>query len=67
MHLPSYYTKRKLYERFCFINGWEIKSARDGSFPPISKLKERTNDHKSNGDERLSLWPERSESKPVCS
>ena len=67
MHLPSYYTKRKLYERFCFIKSWEIKSASDGSYPSVTEFKERKNDNESNGDERLSLWPEGSETKPVCS
>ena len=67
MHLPSYYTKRKIYERFCFISGWEVKSASDGSYPPVTEFKERTNDHDCHGDDRLSLWPEGSESKPVCS
>ena len=41
MHLPFYYTKIKLYERFFFINGWEIKSASDDSYPPVTKFKER--------------------------
>ena len=55
MYLPSYYTKRKIYERFCFINGWEIKSASDGSYPPVIKFKERINDNECHFDERLSL------------
>ena len=67
MYLPSYYTKRKIYERFCFINGLKIKSASDGSYPPVTKFKERKNDNESNGDERLSLCPDGSKTKPVCS
>ena len=37
LHLPSFYSKRKLYERFCFMNGREIKLACDSSYPPLSQ------------------------------
>ena len=39
MSIPSYYTKRRLYEILCFINGWEIKCASDGSYPPVIEFK----------------------------
>lgn len=67
MHLPSYYSKRKLYERFCFTLGWEVKSASDGSYPPISDFKKRRPDRTSIRNETFSTWPEGTESIPVCS
>lgn len=79
MHLPSYYIKRKLYEQFCYVSGWEIKSASDGSYPPITQFPKRMNDNTKWNDDtstnlnddtitnNMSLWPEGSESLPVCS
>ena len=67
MHLPSYYSKRKLYERFCFTLGWEVKSASDGSYPPLSDFKKRVPDNTQIDDETYSIWPEGTESIPVCS
>ena len=67
MHLPSYYTKRRLYERFCFVSEWEVKPSSDSSYPPVAEFKERDNDNEDISDERMSLWPEGSESLPVCS
>ena len=74
MHLPSYYSKRKLYERFCYVSGWEVKAASDGSYPPISQFQSRTNDDEnlnddenSNDEQNMSLWSDGSESLPVCS
>ena len=67
MHLPSYYSKRQIYERFCFVSGWEVKPASDRSYPPVAELKKRDNDNEDISDERMSLWPEGSESLPVCS
>ena len=43
MHLPSYYTKRKLYEQFCYVSGWEIKAASDGPYPPFTQFSSRKN------------------------
>ena len=65
LHLPSFYSKRKLYERFCYMNGWEIKSACDGSYPPLSQYQPRKNDDDEN--ETLGLWPEGTDPQIVCS
>ena len=66
VHLPSYYSKRQLYEMFCYQNGWEIKSFSDGSYPPVDQFPMRKNDDDENGPE-LALWPEGSEPLSVCS
>lgn len=66
IHLPSYYTKRQLYETFCYQSGWEIKSFSDGSYPPLDQFPLRKNDDNENGQE-LALWPEGSEPLSVCS
>ena len=55
LHIPSIHSKRKLYERFCFINGLEIKLACDGSYPPLSQYQPRRNNDDQN--ENLALWP----------
>ena len=34
VHLPSFFTKRKLYERFCYISGWVTKAYSDGLYLP---------------------------------
>ena len=66
IHLPSYYTKRQLYETFCYQSGWEIKLFGDGSYPPLDQFPLRKNDDNENGQE-LALWPEGSEPLSVCS
>ena len=55
MHLPLYYSKRRLYERFCFVSGWEVKPASNSLYPPAAELKKRDNDNEDISDERMSL------------
>ena len=31
--LPPYHTKRKLYQKYCWENGWHVKSANNGEYP----------------------------------
>ena len=65
LHLPSFYSKPKLYERFCFMNDWEIKLACGGLYPPLSQYLSRRNDDDEN--ETLALWPEGTDLQIVCS
>ena len=39
MHLPSYCSKRKLYEQFCYVSGWEVKAASDGLIHSLNNFK----------------------------
>ena len=38
MHLPLYYSKRRIYEKFSFISEWEVKAASDSSYPPVTEF-----------------------------
>ena len=67
MHLPLYYSKRWLYDRFCFVSGWEVKPLSDSLYPLVAEFKKRDNDNEDISDEQISLWPEGTESLPVCS
>ena len=62
INLPSYYTKRQLYETFCFQNGYKVKAFSDGSYVPVSEYKLRNHD-----DGEMALWPVGSEPQLVCS
>jgi hypothetical protein len=35
--LPSCFTKRSMYERCCYENGWKIKADNKGRYPPVTK------------------------------
>lgn len=41
MQLPPCYSKRQLYQRFCYEKGWIAKCNAKGTYPPINQL-ERT-------------------------
>ena len=58
--LPPSYTKRKLYERYCFQKGHKIKADADGSYPKVEQYPPRT-------DFDDVLWPVGSVPQPVCS
>ena len=47
------------------MNSWEIKSACDGSYPPLSQYQPRKNDDDEN--ENLALWQEGTDPQIVCS
>ena len=64
LQLPSFYSKRQLYERYCYDRGWEVRAFNDGSYPPVKKYKRRKNDFE-DGD--MALWPLGSEPLEVCS
>ena len=52
--LPAFYSKRKMYEEFCFINGWKVKSDNRGVYPRLKDYPEQPFDDE-NGD--MALWP----------
>ena len=62
--LPPYHTKRKLYQKYCWENGWHVRSANNGEYPKLREYPKRTNDDDM-GD--LALWPSGSMCYPVCS
>jgi len=64
IQLPPYYTKRQLYERYCYERGWIGKSNAKGTYPPIQEFRNRPNDDE-NGD--LALWPSGSLQQDICS
>ena len=35
VHLSSFFSKRRLYKRFCYNSGWMTKALSDGMHPPI--------------------------------
>ena len=65
VQLPSCFTKRQLYERYCFSKGWLAKSSSDGSYPPLSQYTRRPHDD-DNRDALFALWPVGSESGRIC-
>ena len=74
IELPSSFTKRGIYERFCYERGWIARSASNGSYPPINKYEERPfdNDVDDDNDDQsvegsLSLFPSGSTRAERCS
>ena len=63
IELPSSFTKRSIYERFCYERGSVAKSNSDGSYLPIDKYEKRPFDDDENG---LNLFPEGSDRLDVC-
>jgi hypothetical protein len=39
--LPSHYTQRSMYERYCYENGWLTISDNKGRYPPLAEYKKR--------------------------
>ena len=58
--LPPSYTKRKLYERYCFQRGHKVKADAEGSYPKVEEYPART-------EYDDVLWPIGSLPQPVCS
>ena len=58
--LPPSYTKRKLYERYCFERGHKVKADAGGHYPKVKDYPPRDE-----YDEHL--WPVGSVAQPVCS
>ena len=65
IHLPTYYSKRQLYEIFCFQSRYKIQCLSDSSYIPVSEYTLRENDDGVDG--HLALWPVGSRTKEVCS
>ena len=65
IYLPTYYSKRQLYEIFCYQSGYKIQSLNDGSYIPVSEYQLRENDDDVDGN--LALWPVGLRTKEVCS
>jgi hypothetical protein len=59
VELPSHFSKRKIYEQFCFEMGWKAKPSAKGGYGRVTDYKPREVDD--------TLWPEGSESLPVPS
>ena len=64
IQLPSYFSKRSLYERYCYENGWIARSRNDGSYPSVKDYPRREND---DHDEELAQWPSGSIANSICS
>ena len=62
--LPPYHTKRKLYQKYCWENGWHVKSANNGEYPKLRDFPKRPNDDEMGP---LALWPSGNMCYPVCS
>ena len=58
VELPSSHTKRQLYHKYCFENGYRVKADAQGRHPPLKDFPLRKFDE---------FWPEGSVPKPVCS
>ena len=61
--LPPYNTKRKLYERYCYYNGWKTRQTPRGNYTRVAEYKLRKNDDEL---EDMALWPTGSVVLPVC-
>ena len=61
--LPSSYSQRFLYEKFCFLRGHLAKSDANGSYGSLSNYPSRQHDDEL-GD--LALWPSGSEKLDIC-
>ena len=64
IELPPSYTKRKMYERFCYENGWVAKADARGNYKEWKNYELRCNDDHL-GD--LSEWPSSSVPQVICS
>lgn len=63
MELPSYMTKRKLYQKFFFGRGWVVHPDHNGNYGPSARFYNRKHDDE-NGD--MADWPTNSQSQPIC-
>ena len=61
--LPPYKTKRKMYEQYCFNNGWKVRHTPRGGYAKLSDYTLRPNDDHL---EDMALWPTGSIFIPVC-
>ena len=59
IHLPSSLTKRQIYEKWCYTQGYKVKSNAQGHYRKLSRYQLRENDEY--------LWPEGRIPGPVCS
>lgn len=64
VQLPSSFTKRKIYETYCFQNGWVARADAIGNYKKVVNYKEREHDDE-NGD--MAEWPRGSTVHEVCS
>ena len=65
LELPPSYTKRKLYERFCFENGWIASADAKGNYSAWNQYKLRPHD---DINEEMAAWPsETSVTQVICS
>ena len=64
VQLPSSYTKRQLYRRFCYESGWIAKPDSVGNYVPVVEYDRRPFDSEAG---EFSLWPDGSQSLQVCS
>ena len=64
IQLPPCYSKRQLYEKYCFERGWLAKCNAKGTYPALAQLKRREFDD-DNGE--LALLPSGSTPEVVCS
>jgi hypothetical protein len=39
--LPSNFTKRSMYEQYCYESGWAIKADNKGRYPPVAEYAKR--------------------------
>ena len=62
--LPPYHTKRKIYQKYCWENGWHVKTAKNSEYPKLRDFPKRPNDDEMGP---LELWPSANICYPVCS
>ena len=58
IELPSYYSRRHLYHRCCYNNGWDPKATAHGTHGKLAECKKRQCDE--------ILWPIGSAPQPTC-
>ena len=59
LELPSYFTKRQLYSRFCYERGWNPQTSARGTHGPLKDYPKRQHDSL--------LWPEGTEAMSIPS
>ena len=64
LELPPSYSKRKLYERFCFEHGWIARANAKGNYKEWRNYPERVHDDHL-GD--MASWPQSSYPQIICS
>ena len=62
--LPPYHSKRKLYQKYCWENGWSVRSSNNGEYPKLRDYAKRPNDDDMGP---LALWPSGNRCYPVYS